>query len=141
MPDPDDLLARLGLTDVADQNPRDLSGGQQQRLAIAATLASGARLLLLDEPTRGMDGIQKVALGETLRALQDDGLAVVIATHDVELVARLATRVLLLGGGQVVAEGPPRAILAGALTYGTQVNKLFGGSYLTVADILQPTTR
>lgn len=136
VPDPDQLMARLGLTHVAERNPHDLSGGERQRVAIAATLASGARLLLLDEPTRGMDGLQKAALGEILKALSADGIAIVVATHDVEMMAGLASRVILLGGGEIVADGPPRDVLAGALSYGTQINKLFGGSYLSVSDVL-----
>lgn len=130
------LLDRLGLGDHLLTHPRDLSGGERQRAALAAVLIGDPRLLLLDEPTRGMDGRQKRILAEILTGLGAEGRTVVLATHDVELVAATATRVLLLGDGRIVADGPPRQVLSGSLTYTTQVNKLFGGTYLTVADIL-----
>jgi energy-coupling factor transport system ATP-binding protein len=69
-----------------------------------------------------------------LAAERDNGVAVVMATHDVELVAEWADRIILLGDGEIVADGAPRDILAGSLTFATQINKLFGGTALTVAD-------
>ena len=135
LPDPDDLLDRLGLAGLADAHPRDLSGGQRQRVALAAVLAVGPAVVLLDEPTRGMDGVQKRALTRLLRELAGAGMAVVVATHDVELAAVLADRVVMLGGGEIVVDAPVRAALAGALAYGPQINKLFGGEYLTVEDV------
>lgn len=139
--DPDDLLDRMGLTGLADAHPRDLSGGQRQRVALAAILAVGPAVVLLDEPTRGMDGVQKQALIRLLRDLAAAGTAVIVATHDVELAAGLADRVVMLGGGEVVVDASARAALAGALAYGPQINKLFGGQYLTVADVLGESPR
>lgn len=130
------LLTRLGLGTHLMTHPRDLSGGERQRAALATVLIGDPRLLLLDEPTRGMDGRQKRILAGILADLRDEGRTVMLATHDVELVAATATRVILLGDGRIVADGPPRQVLSGSLTYTTQVNKLFGGTYLTVADVL-----
>jgi energy-coupling factor transport system ATP-binding protein len=134
--DPAAILARLGLTHRADRNPRDLSGGERERAALVAVLVGAPRLLLLDEPTRGMDYARKRELGLLLRELCAEGAAVLVATHDVELVATMATRVVLLGDGGVVADGTPRAVLSGSLTFATQINKLYGDGFLTVDDAI-----
>lgn len=134
--DPVQLLGELGLAHVAGRNPRDLSAGEQERAALAAILVANPRLLLLDEPTRGMDSLRKEALAAILRRLRAQGVAILIATHDVELAAAAATRIVLLGDGDVIADGTPRQVLAGSLTYGTQINRLLGGTFLTVADAL-----
>jgi energy-coupling factor transport system ATP-binding protein len=132
----DELLAELDLARVADRNPRDLSAGEQERTALAAVLAGDPPLLLLDEPTRGMDGIRKHALARLLRRRAEDGAAILMATHDFELAAETATRVALLGDGQLVANGSPREVLGGSLAFAPQINKLYGGSFLTVDDVL-----
>jgi energy-coupling factor transport system ATP-binding protein len=134
--DPDALLTSLGLHHLADRYPRDLSVGERERVALAAILVAEPRLLLLDEPTRGMDAARKHALGELLNRLRTKGLAIVMATHDVELVAEIATRVMLLGDGDIVADGSPREVLSGSLTFATQINKLYGGGFLTVENVL-----
>jgi len=90
---------------------------------------------LLDEPTRGLDGVQKHHLIALVRALSREGACVVIATHDVELIAMLADRVVLLGDGEIVAEGPTRDVLSGSLAYSTVVNRVFGPGYLTLDDV------
>ncbi len=131
----DTTLDALGLGHAAERNPRDLSGGERERAALAAVLVGGPRVLLLDEPTRGMDYARKRSLGALLRGLCADGLAAVMATHDVELVAAAATRVILLGDGGVVADGSPREVLSGSLTFATQINKLYGGGFLTPEDV------
>jgi energy-coupling factor transport system ATP-binding protein len=132
--EPNDLLRDLDLLGLEERHPRDLSVGERERAALAAVLVSAPKLLLLDEPTRGMDGARKQALMRILAAERDHGVAVVMATHDVELVAEWADRIILLGDGEIVADGAPRDILAGSLTFATQINKLFGGTALTVAD-------
>ena len=132
--DPDDLLDLLGLAHAAGRNPRDLSGGERERAALAAVLVGAPRVLLLDEPTRGMDAARKRALGALLTHLRREGVTILVATHDVELVATIASRVVLLGDGRVVADGGPRGVLSGSLTYATQINKLYGDGFLTVAD-------
>jgi len=134
--DPEAVLRQLGLVHAADRNPRDLSGGERERAALAAVLVGAPRVLLLDEPTRGMDYARKRELGEVLTALRQDGVTILMATHDVELVARIATRVVLLGNGGVVADGGPRAILSDSLAFSTQINKLYGGRYLTESDVV-----
>jgi energy-coupling factor transport system ATP-binding protein len=135
--DPDQLLAELELGHLADRHPRDLSAGEQERVALAAILVAAPRVLLLDEPTRGMDYLRKQTLARLLHRLRDSGTAILVATHDVELVAALATRVVLLGDGEIVADGSPREVLSGSLTFATQINKLYGDGILTVEDVLR----
>lgn len=134
--DPEETLAALGLEHAIDRHPRDLSGGEGERAALAAVLVGGPRVLLLDEPTRGMDAVCKRALVATLRQLRADGVAILLATHDVELVAEVATRVALLGDGRIVADGGPRTVLSGSLTFTTAINKLYGDGFLTPGDVL-----
>lgn len=132
----DALLARLDLTAYLDRDPKTLSVGERQRVALAAVLAGEPGALLLDEPTRGMDYRQKAALVRLLRALVADGHTVVLATHDVELAAQVADRVVLLGDGQVAVEGPAREVMSGSLVFASQVSKLFRDPRLVVpADV------
>ncbi len=129
------LLARLGLAGQAERYPRDLSSGQRQRVALAAILVAQPALLLLDEPTRGLDYAQKEALSAILLEQRRQGRAVLLATHDVELAARCADRVVLLGDGQVVVDGPTRQVMTGSLIFASQVNKLYRDPrFLVVED-------
>ncbi len=134
--DPLETLAQVGLAHAIERNPRDLSGGERERAALAAVLVGAPRVLLLDEPTRGMDAARKRELAAILERLRRDGAAILLATHDVELVAETATRVVLLGDGRIVADGGPRAVLSGSLTFATAINKLYGGGFLTPGDVL-----
>jgi energy-coupling factor transport system ATP-binding protein len=98
---PDAMLAAFGLAALGDRYPRDLSSGERQRAALAATLAGAPTLVLLDEPTRGMDTAARSSLVAAVEALTAGGSAVVVATHDETLAAALADRTILLGGGRV----------------------------------------
>jgi len=133
--DAEGLLAALRLDGMAHRYPRDLSVGERARVAIAATLAADPPLLFLDEPTRGLDPDAKEALIAILRQLRDEGRAVLLVTHDAELVARAADRVVLLDRGRIVAAGHPRAVLPGS-PFAPQISQLLGGTFLTVADVL-----
>ncbi|MFM9105209.1 MAG: energy-coupling factor ABC transporter ATP-binding protein [Chloroflexota bacterium] len=133
--DPEATVDALGLLHAADRCPRDLSGGERERAALAAILVGNPRVLLLDEPTRGMDAAARVALAALLERLRGEGVAIVMATHDVELVAAAATRVAIIGDGQVIADGGPRAVLSGSLSFATQVNKLYGAGHLVPRDV------
>ncbi len=130
------LLAQLDLTRYVDRDPKDLSVGERQRVALAAILAAEPAVLLLDEPTRGMDYRQKAALGRVLRTLAGAGRAIVLATHDVELVAAIADTVALMSEGQIVVHGPARSVMADSLVFASQVSKLFRDPALvTAADV------
>jgi energy-coupling factor transporter ATP-binding protein EcfA2 len=134
---PDDLLARLGLSDQATSYPRDLSVGQRQRVALGAVTVTRPRLLLLDEPTRGMDYPAKRELVRLLQEWQTEGAGVLLATHDVELAAQAADRVVVLDEGEVVADGSPAKALIASPLFTPQMAQLFpGAGWLTVEDAL-----
>lgn len=108
---PETVLAQLGLLAVAGRYPRDLSSGERQRAALAAVLAGRPQLVLLDEPTRGMDALARDALILIVEKLRDSGAAIVVATHDASLRGALADRVLQVSGGRVT-EAAPRLVRA-----------------------------
>ncbi len=95
-------LAEFGLDGLADRDPRDLSAGERQRGALAVILAGGPRIALLDEPTRGMDTFARRSLARVLNRLRADGCSIVVATHDEDLVAEIADRVVRIDAGLVV---------------------------------------
>ena len=127
---PPDLLAAAGLAEFADRHPRDLSGGERQRLALAVVTAHGEppAVVCLDEPTRGMDRGRKADLAEEIGALAAEGAAVLVATHDPEFAAAFAERVVLLGDGEIVADGPPAALLAGGWYFATETARILRGA-------------
>jgi energy-coupling factor transport system ATP-binding protein len=119
-----------------ERHPRDLSEGQRLTLAMAVVLSHAPPLLLLDEPTRGLDYPSKERLERTLRELASNGTAVVVATHDVELVARVASRAVLLAGGEVVADGTAREVVCHSPVFSPQVAKVLApGEWLTVDEV------
>ena len=137
----DRWLRTLRLEDLADRHPRSLSVGQRQRVAIAAVAVGDAPVLVLDEPTRGIDATSRHALEHALREHAAGGGAVVLATHDIELAARVATTVLVLGDGDVVAHGEARTVLADSL-FAPQVLRVLP-PLLTVEEVravLAPTS-
>ncbi|MBC7256423.1 MAG: ATP-binding cassette domain-containing protein, partial [Chloroflexi bacterium] len=122
----------------AEDYPRDLSVGERQRVAIASILVARPEIILLDEPTRGADYLQKQALARYLAAEKGRGHTVILATHDVELTAALVDRVIILGDGEVVVDGPTREVMTHSLVFSTQVGRLFRDSrFLTVEDVLK----
>ncbi|MFD0126992.1 ABC transporter ATP-binding protein [Streptomyces virginiae] len=133
-----DLVSAL-LPDVPDDvHPRDLSEGQRLALALALVLTGRPALLLLDEPTRGLDYAAKVRLIEILRGLAAEGHAIVLATHDVELAAELAHRVVILAGGEVVADGPTAEVVVSSPAFAPQVAKVLAPAHwLTVRQVAE----
>lgn len=129
-------LAAVGLEGCSERDPRDLSGGERQRLALAIALAGreDPACVLLDEPTRGMDRAAKERLRETCAGLADAGAAVLVATHDVEFAARFAQRVVLLGAGEVIADGPVGQLLDGGWYFATEVARILPGSGALVPE-------
>jgi energy-coupling factor transport system ATP-binding protein len=129
-------LERLmpGLRD--DMHPRDLSEGQRLALALAIVLAPAPPLILLDEPTRGLDYIAKARLTTMLRNLAHDGHSVVLATHDVELVADAADRVVVLADGEIITDGPTREVVCHSPGLASQVARILAPApWLTVAEV------
>jgi energy-coupling factor transport system ATP-binding protein len=130
------LLSRL-VTDIDDRmHPRDLSEGQRLCLALAVVLCGAPPLLLLDEPTRGLDYGAKRRLVSILRELAAAGHAVVLSTHDVEMVAEVATRVLVLAEGELVSDGETATVIAGSPAFAPQVAKILAPlPFLTVGEV------
>ncbi|RLV08519.1 cobalt ABC transporter ATP-binding protein [Streptomyces griseocarneus] len=117
-------------------HPRDLSEGQRLALALAVVLAARPPLLLLDEPTRGLDYAAKERLVEILRGLAAEGHAIVMATHDVELAAELAHRVVVIAEGEVVADGPTAEVVVASPAFAPQVAKILAPlPWLTVPQV------
>jgi energy-coupling factor transport system ATP-binding protein len=130
--DPDALVAAFGLPPgILEVHPRDLSAGQRQLVAIAAVAATGAPVLLLDEPSRGLDPDSKRQLVAFLRHYVSGERAVMLATHDVELAALVADRVIMLAGGELAAEGPPEDVLGDSPVFAPQTARVFGPCWLT----------
>jgi energy-coupling factor transport system ATP-binding protein len=116
-------------------HPRDLSEGQRLALVLAIQLAAAPPVILLDEPTRGLDYPAKRRFAEVLRSLADADHAVLVATHDVELAALVAERVLVLAGGDLVADGSPDEILSRSTALAPQVSRVLGPGWLTVDQV------
>ena len=121
---------------AGDAHPRDLSAGQQLALVLAVQLTAAPTVILLDEPTRGLDYTAKAGLTGTLDRLAARGHAVVVATHDVEFATRSCDRVVVMAEGDIVSDGPAAAVLTASPTFAPQVAKILAPlPYLTVPQI------
>lgn len=118
------ILADLAPNIHPESHPRDLSEGQRLSLALAVILAGEPPIICLDEPTRGLDYASKERLMSILSRLSASGHAVILATHDVELVADVASRVVVLADGEIVADGPTADIVVGSPLFAPQVAKV-----------------
>ncbi len=132
----DALLTEL-LPDVdRTTHPRDLSEGQRLGLVLAIQLTAAPSVLLLDEPTRGLDYAAKHRLTEVLRRQAEAGRSVVVSTHDVEFVAATCDRVVVMAQGEVVADGPTAEVVLASPTFAPQVAKVLAPlAWLTVAEV------
>lgn len=118
-------LSQLGLENLSDQYPRDLSVGQRQRTALGAVTITRPEVVLLDEPTRGLDYTAKETLVALLQEWRSDGTAVLLVTHDVELAARVADRAAILEGGMITECGSPTVVMRSSDLFATQIARLF----------------
>ena len=131
------LLKDLGLEDLRTAYPRDLSTGQRQRVALGAVTVTQPALLLLDEPTRGLDVQNKKRLVDIWRNWLDQGMGLILVTHDVELSALIADRVIILSHGEVIASGPTGQVLSSSPLFAPQIARLFPGrGWLTAEEAL-----
>jgi len=130
------LLDRLVPGIDGEAHPRDLSEGQKLSLVLAVQLCASPRIVLLDEPTRGLDYHAKEHLREVLRELAAEGHAVVVSSHDVEFVAATADRVVVLADGEVVADGPTEDVVVASPAFAPQVAKILSPQrWLTVDQV------
>jgi energy-coupling factor transporter ATP-binding protein EcfA2 len=129
------LLERLapGIEDAI--HPRDLSEGQRLALALSVVLTARPPVVLLDEPTRGLDYAGKAELARIVADLAGDDHAVLVATHDVEFAAHVADDVVVMAEGEVVSSGPPRRVLAESPSFAPQVTKVLGAPWLVVEEV------
>ena len=114
------LLKRVGLGERCDHYPSQLSGGQKQRVAIARALAMEPKVLLCDEITSALDPELKHEVLDVLEDLRDDGLTLIMVTHEIGFARRAADRVVVLAGGKIVEEGPPEQVIDAPQTERTQ---------------------
>lgn len=130
------ILDRLAPGIADGSHPRDLSEGQRLSLVLAIQLTSAPSVVLLDEPTRGLDYQAKHALIRIVDALTAEGRAVVISTHDVEFVAASADRVVVMAEGEIVADGPTAEVIVASPAFAPQTAKILAPlPYLTVDQV------
>ncbi|MFE7528856.1 ATP-binding cassette domain-containing protein, partial [Kitasatospora sp. NPDC057542] len=130
------ILDRLAPGIPDDTHPRDLSEGQKLALVLAIQLSAAPRVVLLDEPTRGLDYHAKEALTGIVDALAAEGRTVVVSTHDVEFVASAADRVVVMAEGEIVADGPTAEVIVASPTFAPQTAKILAPlAYLTARQV------
>ena len=118
------VVSLCKLTELLDRHPYDLSGGEQQRAALAKILLLNPDILLLDEPTKGLDAEFKQVFGQILRTLQASGVAILMVSHDIEFCAKYADRCALFFDGSIVTEAEPRTFFSGNSFYTTAANRI-----------------
>jgi energy-coupling factor transporter ATP-binding protein EcfA2 len=133
------LVSLFGLQTLMGMHPHDLSGGERQKSALACVLLAGPELLLLDEPTKGLDPLTKQSWGDLLQGLNQAGLAIVIVTHDIEFAAQYVKRCAMLFDGAMTSEGVPARFFSDNYFYTTVINRLVRNRFpqaLTYKDVL-----
>ncbi|MGE5379524.1 MAG: ABC transporter ATP-binding protein [Methylocystaceae bacterium] len=124
----------FSLTSIEDRYPRDLSRGEQQKAALTCVLLSKPGVLILDEPTQGLDPLFKEQLGTILSSIRREGTTILLITHDLEFVAEYADRAAFLQQGELIGPGITRHMISGHTFYSPQVNRLLGGRIITVRE-------
>lgn len=120
----DITLKDLNIYELRHKNPRDISGGERQRVAIASILVLKPKLLLLDEPTRGLDFEAKRKLGRVLKSLNKNGTTIILITHDVDFASEFCDRFGIIFNGEIVSIGTREEVLSESIYYTTEINKL-----------------
>lgn len=117
-------LKELEIYDLKDKNPRDLSGGQRQRVAIASILVLKPEIILLDEPTRGLESTLKDKLGDILQRMNKQGTSIILVTHDTDFASKFCNRYIVMFNGNIAGDGGKIQILGEGIFYTTSINKL-----------------
>lgn len=123
------VAANLLIEDILKENPRDLSGGQRQKVAIATILVTNPDILLLDEPTKGLSSKDKKYLRDLLISLQNQGMTIVIISHDMSFVSQVSTRIATLFDGEICVIDRPGVILNSGIFYTTPISRVFKDIY------------
>lgn len=133
----DTLMANLGLAEFHNAYPRDLSTGQRQRVALGAVTVTRPSLIMLDEPTRGLDYQAKQDMMTIWREWLRQGVGLILVTHDVELAAAISDRVLILSQGEIIVTGPSAEVLRGSPLFAPQIARLFpNNNWLTAEEVI-----
>ena len=133
----DTVVLGTDRSSLLDKHPYDLSGGEQQLVALSKVLAKKPRLILMDEPTKGLDVVKKEEFVQLLYKLKENGVSVLIVTHDVEFAAECADRCCFVFRGQIISDGTPRSCFSQNSFYTTAVSRMARGMLdgaVTVAD-------
>ncbi len=136
----DEISKKLGITELLDKHPYDLSGGEQQKCAIAKILMSEPRILLLDEPTKGLDAFSKLTLRKLLRGLKQEGMTIIMVTHDVEFSGETADRCALFFDGEILSADIPERFFSENNFYTTAANRMARGLWkyaLTCGQVVE----
>ncbi|WP_342430811.1 energy-coupling factor transporter ATPase [Neobacillus sp. FSL H8-0543] len=137
----DELLSQLGISHILKSHPYDLSGGEVQKAALACLLVRKPEILLLDEPTKGLDPLSKENLAFILRKLNEEGVTILMSTHDVEFAAQHATKCGMMFHGSITSEEIPQLFFKGNFFYSTMIQRLFrhipDSSMITVEEVLR----
>jgi energy-coupling factor transporter ATP-binding protein EcfA2 len=130
----EELLRLFQIEDLKKRHPYDVSGGEMQKAALAGVLLPHPKLLLVDEPTKGLDPEAKERFGELLTSLQEQGVTIVMVTHDIEFAAKYATRCAMMFQGAITVEAPSKSFFQGNAFYTTVINRMTRAS--NVPDVL-----
>lgn len=128
------ISEELGITNLLNSHPYDLSGGEQQKAALAKILLLEPKILILDEPTKGLDGSFKKELISIFRSLKKNGVTIILVSHDIEFAAEVSDRCVMFFDGDISSEGTPREFFSGNSFYTTSANKMSRG---VLEDILK----
>ena len=118
------VISLCGIKDLLNHHPYDLSGGEQQRTALAKVLLTDPKILLLDEPTKGMDNFFKIKFAELLNELKEKGVTIIMVSHDIEFCAKYADNVSLFFDGSIITSDTPDRFFSHNSFYTTAANRM-----------------
>ena len=121
----DDILKKLDIYHLKDRNPRDVSSGEKQRIAIASIMVMKPKIIMLDEPTRGLDNKTKELLGKFLRSFKEEGSTIIMVTHDIDFSSEYSDEILLMFDGNIISKGKIKEVLKDGIYYTSTIHKLF----------------